>query len=424
MKKLIFLLLFISAFLTVVLFADAEKAEEKPDKAKTEEKAETSGKIVARGLTTTEIPPHSSTVNGALDKKIIEEHVRKILPKLRFCYENGVRKHPEIAGIIVLDFVIQPTGDVSESKVVSTTMNDSDVEKCVADQVGKIKFPASKDAATVVANYSFVFRNAEVEEKASDNNKTVMLWSDRSPEKMTWNDAVNYCKNLSEKGSGGWHLPNIDELRKGIIGCSKTESGGECRVSEKNGCLSSECKNPKGSCNCERIAKGSFYSANCDEDNVALWSSSTLSDNPESAWGIVYYSAMVGSNKKSGKFYARCVKEVDLKEESVSHETPVIMGALNKCTIDSYLRKSEGEIKKCHENGLKKNPEIAGRVLINFVISASGDVSSSKVLRTTLDNAEVEKCVAGVIRKIKFPAPRGGGIVIVNQPFVFRKQKK
>ena len=264
----------------------------------------------------------------------------------------------------------------------------------------------------------------ENEESAAIGNRKIVLFSDRSPEKMTWNDAVNYCKNLSEKGSADWHLPNIDELRKGIIGCAKTESGGECRVSEKNGCLSSECKNPKGSCNCDRIAKGSFYSANCDEDSVALWSSSTLSDNPESAWGIVYYSAMVGSNKKNGKFYARCVKEMDLKEESVSHETPVIMGALNKCTIDSYLRKSEGEIKKCHENGLKKNPEIAGRVLINFVISASGDVSSSKVLRTTLDNAEVEKCVAGVIRKIKFPAPRGGGIVIVNQPFVFRKQKK
>ena len=129
MRKLIFLLLLISAFLTVVLFADAEKAEKKTDEeAKTEEKAETSGKTVARGLTTIEIP-HTATVNGALDKKVIEEHVRKILPKLRFCYENGVRKHPEIAGIIVLNFVIQSTGDVSESKIVSTTMNDSGVEK-------------------------------------------------------------------------------------------------------------------------------------------------------------------------------------------------------------------------------------------------------------------------------------------------------
>lgn len=264
----------------------------------------------------------------------------------------------------------------------------------------------------------------ENEAGAAAGNRKTVLWSDRSPEKMTWNDAVNYCKNLSEKGSADWHLPNIDELRKGIIGCSKTELGGECRVSEKNGCLSSDCKNPKGSCNCDRIAKGSFYSANCDEDDVALWSSSALSDNPDSAWGIVYYSAMVGSNKKSGKFYARCVKEMDLKEESVSHETPVIMGALNKCTIDSYVRKSIGEIRQCYENELAKDRKLAGRVVINFIISASGNVSSAKVQRTTMGSAEVENCVAGVIKKIKFPAPKGGGIVIVNYPFVFKAEKK
>jgi TonB family protein len=414
MKKILFLLFITAAFLYGCASAESEKKEEK---------AETSGKIVARGLTTAE-NPHTATVNGALDKKVIEEHVRKILPKLRFCYENGVRKHPEIAGIIVLDFVIQSTGDVSESKVVSTTMNDSGVEKCVADQVGKIKFPVSKDASTVVYNYSFVFRNAVVEEKVSDNNKTVLLWSDRSPEKMTWNDAVNYCENLSEKGLTDWHLPNIDVLRKGIIGCSKTESGGECRVCEKNGCLSSDCKNPKGSCSCERVSNGSFYSANCDEHNVSLWSSSTLSDDPDSAWGVVFYSAMVGSNKKSGKFYARCVTEVDLKKESVPPETAVIMAALDNCTIDSYIRKSEDEINKCYEKELAKDPKLAGRVLVNFIISASGDVSSSKVLRTTLGNAEVENCVAEQIKKIKFPAPRGGGIVFVNHPFTFKNKEE
>ena len=263
----------------------------------------------------------------------------------------------------------------------------------------------------------------ENEAGAAAGNRKTVLWSDRSPEKMTWNDAVNYCKNLSEKGSGGWHLPNIDELRKGIIGCSKTEFGGECRVSEKNGCLSSDCKNPKGSCNCERIAKGSFYSANCDEDDVALWSSSALSDNPDSAWGIVYYSAMVGSNKKSGKFYARCVKEAVLKDEgTVSSESAVIMGALNRCTIDSYVRKSIGEIRQCYVNELAKDPKLAGRIVINFVISASGNVSSAKVQRTTMGSAEVENCVAGVIKKIKFPAPKGGGIVIVNYPFVFKNK--
>ncbi|MBR4489566.1 DUF1566 domain-containing protein [bacterium] len=98
----------------------------------------------------------------------------------------------------------------------------------------------------------------ENEESTASGSRKTVLFSDRSPEKMTWNDAVNYCKNLSEKGSGGWHLPNIDELRKGIIGCAKTESGGECRVSEKNGCLSSECKTRKVRAAARGSQKGVF----------------------------------------------------------------------------------------------------------------------------------------------------------------------
>lgn len=423
MKKVLFLVLSAAAFFTALLFADGVNPGEKSEETtETEEKSETNGKIVARGLTTIQIP-NVATVKGPLDKKVIDEHVRKIVPKLRFCYENGVLKHPEIAGTVVLEFVIQPTGNVTESKVVSTTMDDSDVEKCVADQVGKIKFPASKAAATVVVNYPFVFRNAVIEEKVAKNDTPILLWSSRSPEKMDWQSASDYCRNLSENGSEGWHLPNIDELRKGIIGCPKTEFGGECRVSEKNGCLSSDCRSPKGSCNCERIAKGSFYSSNCDEDTIGLWSSSTLSDKPDSAWGVVFYSAMVGSSTKNGKFYARCVKELDSTDETVSSESPVIMGALNRCTIDSYVRKSVGDVKKCYEKGHEKNPKLEGRVVINMVIAASGDVSSAKVQRSTLGDAEVENCVAGVIKKIRFPKPKGGGIVIVNYPFVFKTNK-
>ena len=412
MKKSLFFILLSAAFFTVLLFAEEDKAEKKAD--------ETSSKLVARGVTT--IQTSDPTIaKGNFDKKVIEEHVRKILPKIRYCYENGLAKNYEINGRIVVEFVIQTTGKVSDSKVAETTMNDSDVEKCVAEQVGKVQFPAPKDKGTVVVKYPFVFRNVEIKEQVAENNATFLQWSSRSPEKMDWQSALDYCKNLSES-SGGWHLPNIDELRKGIIGCSKTELGGECRVSEKNGCLSSECKNPKGSCNCDRIANGSFYSSNCDEDDVALWSSSTLSDNSDSAWGVVYYSAMVGSNKKSGKFYARCVKNVNLKDETVSSESPVIMGALNRCTIDSYIKKNVGEVKQCYEKGLSKTPELAGRVVINFIISASGDVSSAKVQKTTMGNAEVEKCVAGVIKKIKFPKPKSDGIVIVNYPFVFNNE--
>jgi len=36
-----------------------------------------------------------------------------------------------------------------------------------------------------------------------------------------------------------------------------------------------------------------------------------------------------------------------------------------------------------------------------------------------MHNANVEECVLRVVRRIRFPAPKGGGEVIVTYPFMF-----
>lgn len=148
MKKILFLILLSALFLYGC--ASTEKTEETTENRK---------KVVARGTITIEIP-NSTTVQGSLDKKVINEYVRKILPKLRFCYENGLKKNPELAGGVVVKFVIQENGSVGESKVVETTMNNLGVEKCIADQVGKIEFPKPK-CGIVIVTYPFVFKNKE-----------------------------------------------------------------------------------------------------------------------------------------------------------------------------------------------------------------------------------------------------------------------
>ena len=37
------------------------------------------------------------------------------------------------------------------------------------------------------------------------------------------------------------------------------------------------------------------------------------------------------------------------------------------------------------------------------------------------DNAELEACVAGRVRAWEFPKPKGGGVVVVTYPFVFKQ---
>ena len=128
-------------------------------------------------------------------------------------------------------------------------------------------------------------------------------WSKRSPKLMTWNAADKYCEELTEGGYTDWRLPNIDELRTLIKNCPKTETGGECKVSEKSGCLSSNCWQPRGSCFCEY---GGDYSKL--GDTGGLWSSSTLSGSTDGAWYVDFENGGVDYSNKSGNIYVRCVR--------------------------------------------------------------------------------------------------------------------
>ncbi len=98
----------------------------------------------------------------------------------------------------------------------------------------------------------------------------------------------------------------------------------------------------------------------------------------------------------------------------------VIMGALDRAVIDAYIKRNLAKIRWCYEKELNKDPKLFGKIVINFIIAKTGQVSSSKVQRSTMGNENVESCVADQIKKIRFPQPKGGGIVIVNYPFVFK----
>ena len=131
-----------------------------------------------------------------------------------------------------------------------------------------------------------------------------LIWSDRSASEMNWSSAKQYCENLSEGGYTDWRLPNIDELRTLIKNCPKSETGGQCKVSERSGCLSSNCWQPRGSCFCE---DGGDYSKL--GDTGVLWSSSTSSDSTDLAWRVNFvYGGYVHYFNKSFYTYVRCVR--------------------------------------------------------------------------------------------------------------------
>jgi TonB family protein len=95
-----------------------------------------------------------------------------------------------------------------------------------------------------------------------------------------------------------------------------------------------------------------------------------------------------------------------------------VRGSLSKEVIRRVVRRHINEVKFCYEQQLNARPDLQGRVTTRFVISPTGSVQSAMVASSSLRNEAVESCIVRAVRRWTFPAPDGGGVVVVNYPFL------
>ena len=105
----------------------------------------------------------------------------------------------------------------------------------------------------------------------------------------------------------------------------------------------------------------------------------------------------------------------------ISAGTPVILGSLDKEIIRRVIRENLPQIKYCYERELTRTPGLNGKVQVKFVIGANGHVQTAAVAESTMKNKAVESCIRGKVKGWLFPKPKGGGIVIVTYPFIFKQ---
>jgi hypothetical protein len=86
--------------------------------------------------------------------------------------------------------------------------------------------------------------------------------------------------------------------------------------------------------------------------------------------------------------------------------------------IQRVVRQHFGPFRKCYEAGLGRNPNLAGRVNVSFVIDRTGAVAEAHDQGSTLPDAQAVQCVVGGFGKLSFPPP-DGGIVTVVYPIQF-----
>jgi hypothetical protein len=124
-----------------------------------------------------------------------------------------------------------------------------------------------------------------------------------------WTAAQNYCAGLSWGGYSGWHLPDIDESRSLIRGCTAAETGGSCGVTDS--CLESSCTS--AACNgCSGLdgpgPGGAYWPPEVSGKATWYWSASAVAGGPGGAWGVSFSGGTIAVLYDDLSLCARCVR--------------------------------------------------------------------------------------------------------------------
>jgi TonB family protein len=104
--------------------------------------------------------------------------------------------------------------------------------------------------------------------------------------------------------------------------------------------------------------------------------------------------------------------------------TLVLLSLVNCIPAETLRREIESQtppVRHCYEEALREEgPDFSGRLLIRFVVSPRGTVSEARVQESQLQSKKFQACVLAAVKTWRFPKPPGGGLIVINYPFVFK----
>ena len=101
-----------------------------------------------------------------------------------------------------------------------------------------------------------------------------------------------------------------------------------------------------------------------------------------------------------------------------SYGKTVLLGSIDPEIIRELLRRSLPQFRYCYDDELRRQrKKVKGKMELDFVISPNGRVGRSTITMQAfkMTGAGV-RCMRTVLQSIRFPRPKGGGIVEVRQP--------
>jgi outer membrane biosynthesis protein TonB len=122
-----------------------------------------------------------------------------------------------------------------------------------------------------------------------------------------------------------------------------------------------------------------------------------------------------------GKVGLGAKSEVRVTGSVAAEEAEVDSSDIDPAKLAAFVKARMGLIKACYENGLKRNPNLKGKIAIRFTILETGGIADVAAAQNTIGQPEVAACIMSTVRSWRTPF-RPAGPVTVEYPFVFSVQ--
>ncbi len=111
-----------------------------------------------KGLQELSIKNSDMILDGGLSKYAINATIAKYLNQVRRCYEDELKLHPALEGLVTVDFEVGINGHLNFARTGKTTLDSKSVQDCINSRMMAWEFPKPKGGVNVKVSYPFMLR--------------------------------------------------------------------------------------------------------------------------------------------------------------------------------------------------------------------------------------------------------------------------
>ena len=104
----------------------------------------------------------------------------------------------------------------------------------------------------------------------------------------------------------------------------------------------------------------------------------------------------------------------------VTAGTPQVEGGRSLKELRRAIKRRRTILRYCYRRQLRRDPTLSGDVVLTLEIAPRGSVTTASIKSSTLNSPQVERCLMGHLKRLKFPKARSESSTTVHYPLTFK----